>query len=194
MAQILDLSKKYSQKEIEQAVNRESQYDSIEAGGYVCKIVDAVLNKDKQYIELSLDIADGKYEGYFQKLEDRAGFWGLKSYMSFKETIIGKFAKTCTSINNSNPDFNFNPFKDGGSDIDSLIGKKIGAVIGLEEYKSASGEIRLKCNVANVAEVSKILSGKFRVPELKKLDISKEGEPVIDFMKFESNSSVSVPF
>ena len=91
MAQILDLSKTYTAAQVEEAKKKDSDYESIEAGGYICKIVDAILNTDKKYIELDLDIAEGNHAGYFQKLEDRAGFWGLKSFMSYKESVLSKF-------------------------------------------------------------------------------------------------------
>ena len=190
MAQVLDLSGVYTAEQVEEAKKKGGDFESIEAGGYIGKIVDAVLNKDKQYIELSLDIAEGKYASYFQALEDRAGFWGLKSYMSFKESVLGKFLKTCTCINNSNPNYNFDPMRSGGSDVDSLIGKTIGMVIGKEEYKAKSGEIRQKDVISNLVEVSKIKEGKFRVPDLKKLDATKDD----DFMKVDNKSGNAVPF
>ena len=170
MAQILDLSGVYTAEQVEEAKKKGEGFESIEAGGYIGKIVDAVLNNEKKYIELSLDISEGPHAGYFQALEDRAGFWGLKNYMSFKESVLGKFLKTCTCINNSNPNYNFDPMRNGGSDVDSLIGKSIGLIIGKEEYRSKAGEIRQKDVISNLVEVSKIKEGKFRVPELKKLE------------------------
>ena len=47
MAQILDLSKTYTAAQVEEAKKKDSDYESIEAGGYICKIVDAILNTDK---------------------------------------------------------------------------------------------------------------------------------------------------
>lgn len=190
MAQVLDLSGVYTAAQVEEAKKKSDGFESIEAGGYVGKIVDAVLNKEKQYIELSLDIAEGNHAGFFQALEDRAGFWGLKSYMSFKESVLGKFLKTCTAINNSNTNYNFDPMRSGGSDVDSLIGKNIGMVIGKEEYKTKKGEIRQKDAINNLTEVSKIRDGKFKVPDLKKLDAPKDDE----FMQIDNNSSSDVPF
>lgn len=192
MSQILELGKIYSNKQVEEAKNNTQEFESVEAGGYVCKIVDAILNTDKRYIEICLDIAEGKYAGYYQKLEDRAGFWGLKSYMSYKETVLGKFLKTCTAFNNSNPNYNFDPMRSGGADVDTLIGKSIGVVIGKEEYKTRKGDVRLKDVASNITEVSKIKEGKFRVPDVKKLD---NGQSDDSFMKIDSNSSdEDIPF
>lgn len=174
MAQILDLSKRFTQSQVEEAIKNDSKFNDIEAGGYVCKIVDAILNDsadgNKANIELNVDIAEGKYQGYFQSLEDRAGFWGLKGYMSFKESQIGKFTKTCQTIAESNPGYSFNPMAPGGADIDTLKGKLIGVVIQKQEYMSNAGELREKNAVYNITEVSKIREGKFKVPAVKKLD------------------------
>ena len=191
MAQILDLSKLYTTDQVEEAKNKDvGEYESIEAGGYICKVVDAILNTEKKYIEIDLDIAEGPHAGYFQRLEDRAGFWGLKNFMSYKESVLPKFLKTCTAFNNSNPNFNFDPTKKKGVDVDALIGKTIGVVIGKEEYKSKAGEIRQKDVASNITEVSKIREGKFKVPDVKKLAEDKKDD---SFMNI-NNGSSDVPF
>lgn len=194
MAQVLDLTKMYSAEQAEEAKKKSDDFETIEAGGYVCKIVDAILNQDKKYIELDLDISEGPHAGYFQRLEDRAGFWGLKNFMSYKESVLGKFLKTCTAFNNSNPNYNFDPMRNGGADVDTLIGKSIGVIIGKEEYKSKAGEVRQKDVATNITEVSKIRDGKFKVPELKKLEDSTTGKSDSDFMTIDPKSSGELPF
>ena len=193
-AQVLDLTKMYTAEQAEEAKKKDGDFESIEAGGYVCKIVDAILNTEKKYIELDLDIAEGPHAGYFQRLEDRAGFWGLKNFMSYKESVLGKFLKTCTAFNNSNPNYNFNPMQNGGSDVSSLIGKTIGVVIGKEEYKSKAGETRQKDVAVNIIEVSKIREGKFKVPDVKKLEDSTTGKSDDEFMTIDPKSSGELPF
>lgn len=194
MSQVLDLTKMYSAEQAEEAKKKSDDFETIEAGGYVCKIVDAILNQDKKYIELDLDISEGPHAGYFQRLEDRAGFWGLKNFMSYKESVLGKFLKTCTAFNNSNPNYNFDPMRNGGADVDTLIGKSIGVIIGKEEYKSKAGEVRQKDVATNITEVSKIRDGKFKVPELKKLEDASTGKSDSDFMTIDPKSSGELPF
>lgn len=173
MAQILDLSKRFSQEQIETAQLSSTPFADIPAGGYVCKIIRPILNDDqatgKANIELHVDIAEGEYSGYFQQLEDRAGFWGLRGWMSFKESQLPNFQRTCAALCNSNPGLKFNPFAPGGADIDSLEGKAIGVVLGKEEYRSNSGDIREKSVVSRFIEVDKIKSKKYKIPELKRL-------------------------
>lgn len=168
MSQILDLSKLGSMEKVAETYT--DSYESVEAGGYVCKICNAILTntEEKKNIRLELDIEEGPYKGYFTRLEERAGFWGLTGYMSFKDSQLKKFTKLCTAFNISNPGFSFDPFRGGGADVDTLIGKNIGIVIGKEEYKSKTGEIREKDVVANITEISKIKENGFTVPKLKK--------------------------
>lgn len=169
MPQILDLTKTYSKTDIKKAKEEVAQYDEPAAGGYICKIVYAELKEDKQYVLLNLDIADGKYAGYYQRLDDRAGFWGLKYYASYKETVLSKFIKLCASFETCNPGFAFDPFRKGGADIDTLKGKTLGVVIGYEEYEKNDGSIGTRARVSNITEVKKIKAGKFKIPELKKV-------------------------
>lgn len=173
MAQILDLSKRFTQEQIETAQLSSAPLLDIPAGGYVCKIIRPILNDDrasgKANIELQVDISEGEYTGYFQKLEDRAGFWGLRGWMSFKESQLPNFQRACAALCNSNPGLKFNPFAPGGADIDSLEGKTIGVILGKEEYRSSSGDIREKSVVSRFIEVEKIKAKKFKVPELKRL-------------------------
>lgn len=192
MAQILDLSKYGTKEQVEQN-NPTGEFEDVEAGGYVCKIVNAILvnTPEKQNIRLELDIDEGAHKDYFSRLEARAGFWGLTGYASFKEGQLGRFTKVCTAFGTSNPGFSFDPFRGGGADVDTLIGKKIGVVIGKEEYKNNKGEIREKNVVSNITEISKIREKKFTVPKLKKL---AEESAMNDFMKLVEGTDEEVPF
>ena len=170
MAQILNLSNRFTKEQIEST--KGGSFKDLPAGGYVCKIVDSILNDDreagKENIELHVDIAEGEFAGYFQNLEDRYGFWGLRGWMSFKESQIGKFQQTCVALCNSNPGLAFDPLH-GDADVDDLKGKQIGVVIRKEEYQHSSGDIREKDTVYFFTEIDKIRKGKFKVPEVKKL-------------------------
>ena len=192
MAQILDLSKRYSKEQIDKAREASGSPKDLPAGGYICKIVDAILNDDagsgKANIELHVDIAVGEFAGHFQALEDRYGFWGLKGWMSFKESQIPRFQQTCAALCQSNPGLVFNPLA-GAVDIDILKGKMIGVVIGKEEYDK-DGDIREKNVVSYFTDVDKIKNNKFKIPKLKKL----VQERIKDDFESIDTESVAVPF
>lgn len=190
MAQILNLSKYGTKTQVLEAHPEQSQYDDIPAGGYICTIVDAELEEEKEYVRLDLDVAEGEYKGYFQALEDRANFWGLQYYASFKESQISRFAKLCTCLDACNPGFTFDPFSAKGVDVSILKGKKVGVVIGKEEYKNRNGEIREKNRVINITETKKIHEKKFKIPPLKKLDTSKDS----GFVTVPDDAPDEIPF
>ena len=196
MSQILDLSHLGSIEQVQEQNPDNGSFEEVEAGGYICKICNAILvnEGDKKNIRLELDIAEGNHKDYFTKLEERAGFWGLTGYASFKDGQLGRFIKICTAFGVSNPGFTFDPFRKGGADVDTLIGKKIGVVIGKEEYLSNKGEIREKNVVANITEIDKIKNNKFSIPKLKKLDVSKTPAGQDDFMKISKDADEETPF
>ena len=173
MAQILDLSSRFTKEQIEEAKRNTDNHYDLPAGGYICEIIRPILNDDeasgRANIELQVDIAKGEYAGYFQRLENSYGFWGLRGWMSFKASEIERFRQTCTALCACNPGLQFNPFVPGGADVDSLKGKIIGVVIGKEEYRSNSGDIRERNTVFRFIETNKIEDGKFKIPPLKKL-------------------------
>lgn len=173
MAQILDLSTRFTKEELEAAAQTSGTLEDLPAGGYICKIVRPILNDDpasgKANIELQVDIAEGDFAGYFQRLEDRYGFWGLRGWMSFNgPDKVANFKRTCVALCTSNPGLMFDPFIMGGADVDALTGKKIGAVIGKEEYKNNSGDIREKNVISYFTETDKIKNKKFKVPPVRK--------------------------
>ena len=194
MAQILDLSKRFTQEQIETSAQDNGSSFDLPAGGYICKVVEPILNDDanagKANIELRVDISEGEHAGYFQQLENRFGFWGLRGWMSFKLDQLNNFQRTCVALCNSNPGLEFNPFAPGGVDIDVLKGKLIGVVIGKEEYRSSSGDIREKNVVSRFIEVDKIKNKKYKVPELKKLKM----DPIESLMPKPEETEEEVPF
>lgn len=193
MAQILNLSKYGTKAQVAEA--HPDQYEDITAGGYICTIVDAILDTTKEYIRLDLDVAEGPFKGYFQALEDRAGFWGLSYYASYKESQLGRFTKLCSCFGLCNPGYEFDPFQNKGVDIDTLKGKKIGVVISKEEYRNRNGEIREKNRAANITEIEKIQKKRYTIPPLKKLEPSAAGG-VVDgsFIAVPDDAPEEIPF
>ena len=186
------------------AFKKPKDYDNVKvgeskmlpAGGYICKIVDAFLEPEKMYVLLHLDIAEGKYAGYYQKLEDRAGFWGLRYYASYKEPVLNKFIKMCATFETCNPGFSFDPMRGGGADIDTLKGKNLGVTFGYEEYEKKDGTIGTRPYVGTFTEIKKIKGGKFKVPELRKLNKPLQITGEEDFVKVPEGAEDmdSIPF
>lgn len=164
------------------------------AGGYICKYTNVEDNPKKEYLYMEFEIAEGEYKGYFEELEDRAGFWAGKCYRSYKDAALPMFKRMCSAVTKSNKGFIF----DGNEHCDesTLVGKKIGMVLGEEEYIGNDGSTKTKLYVAREMDVADIKAGKFKVPALKKLKEDNESPQKSDdgFMNIPKDADEENPF
>lgn len=148
---------------------QEGEFDRLPPGGYIVQIVAVEDREDKEGLLISYDIVRGDYIGYAKKTDEQAGFWPLKTWVSYKQTALKFFKGFVTSVEMSTPKFRFNP-----RDPQCLLGKYFGAVIGDEEYIKNSGEVGLRHYTAQKRSVQAVQQGDFKEPEFKKL---KGGAP-----------------
>lgn len=137
------------------------------AGGYICKYTNVTDNPEKNYLYMEFDIAEGEFAGYYKALEERADFWGGRCYRSYTEKALPMFKRMCSAVTKSNKKFIF----DGNEHCDesTLIGKFVGLILGEEEYIGNDGAKKTRLYVVREVPVDDIKSGKYKVPELKKL-------------------------
>lgn len=145
-------------------------FKKLPAGGYVAKIVDIEHIADREYFWLVIDIAEGEYAGYF------ADAWGIghpgthRLLVSYKQSALGMLKARLILLTKCNPGFDavaaFN-----GDNWEAFIGKRIGLVVGEEEYESNTGEVRTRLNWFNAIwkEPAQIRANDFKVPDIKKL-------------------------
>ena len=162
------------------------------AGGYVCKYTDVQDDPKKEYLYMEYDIAEGEFEGYYEDLEDRLGFWGGRCYRSYKEKALPMFKRMCSAVTKSNKRFIF----DGNEHADekTLIGKLVGMVLGEEEYIGNDGSLKTRLYVVREIPVDDIRDGKYKVPELKKLGQTTSDTKKDDFMNVPEDSDEETPF
>lgn len=152
-----------------------SDFTPLPAGAYICRITSAVANeKDKPYIEVTFDIADGEYKGYYSDDWGTSNTWAHSKRHYYTSAAMGMFKGFIQAIDESNGT-NFDAEVESGFDESKLVGKLIGYVVGEEEYESNTGEIRtrLAWRDAKVRTVAQIKSGKCKVPDKKLLQISR---------------------
>lgn len=153
-------------------------------GGYVCKIMsveEATSQKGNPYLLIHLDIAEGDYVGFFA--DDYAQQTGDKKWrFSYRLMIptdnsapytLHLFKTFNTYLEESNPGFKF----DFNGTEKQYKGKFIGVLVNEEEYRSRTGSIRKKTNIARIVKTSTIRSGAYTVPDdvlLKREDTSAE--------------------
>lgn len=111
--------------------------------------------------KVTVDIAEGDLKGYFQEGYDKNTKVDKKwnnnatKYFSHKQENE-KYSKAFgTAINNSNANTNVFVKVDGKDAFDETrtIGKKVGAMFGLKEYRNQEGELKTTVEVRNFRSI-----------------------------------------
>lgn len=154
-------------------IKENNGFEKLPVGGYIVKILNVQDVAEKEYLKVSFDIAEGDHKGFFKKQYDEdtrqdkkwpnAGSF-VRSYKSTAESMFKGFAN---AVENSNKGYTFD-FNEK-----SLVGKQVGIVVGLEEYVNQKGAVRERTYVSAVRSVDTIKKGDFKIPETKKLDLTK---------------------
>ena len=159
------------------------------AGAYICRITAVEDFPNKEYLKVSYDIDEGKFAGYYEKTRNDHPDWAwVGAYVkSYKTKALPMFKRFCSAVSKSNGNFVF----DGNTvnaDERSLIGKKIGIVLGEEEYWSNSGDKRTRLYVYKEFPIDKIADQKIPNKKLVKdesyrsfINVPEGGEDEVPF-------------
>ena len=150
----------------------EARRETIEPGGYVVKVLKTNIDTKYNRLQLEVDIIEGEHAGYFERLNDRAGFWGLTANLSIKKEDAWKFANAIEAFRASNVDFTWND--DGENDENGLIGMVVGAVTQRRHYIGNDGLKKSKLLVNRLIPVDDIRSGNYEIPD----DLYAENYPM----------------
>lgn len=142
----------------------DARSESIDAGGYVMRVMAAIVDNKYNRLQLQLDIAEGEKEGYYKKLYDKAGFWGMTLNLYLDPESTWKFARCIDAVKASNEGFTWND--DGENDEMTLVGKYLGVVTRKKEYLGNDGIVKRKLVPYSTMSVQDIRDGNFTVPDL----------------------------
>lgn len=158
-------------------------------GGYICRILEVENNEEKEYITLTLDVAEGACAGYYQDLYDKYGFYGLKAYRSYKDSALGFFKGFVTAVENSNEGYLWT------GDETTLKGKLIGAVLQGRRYIKSDGSVGYMLKVAQTHSVDRIKKGNYKVPDdIDDTTSTSEKPPVDSFVSVAEDKEEGLPF
>jgi hypothetical protein len=165
------------------------------AGAYICKITKVEDISDKEYLKVTYDITSGEFAGYYAKGREEHPDWPwYGAYVkSYKPKALPMFKRFCSAVNKSNDNYIF----DGGSansDEQTLVGKKIGLLMGEEEYYGNDGELRTRLYIRSEFPVSEL--SKQKVPALKKLkeEDTAPGAATDEFLNIPDGAGDDLPF
>ena len=172
------------------------EYERLNAGGYICKIISAKEEKSKsgkRMLVLALDIAEGDKKDFFRnRFNDNSNpdkKWpagAIYRQMLEGEKAAGFLKGLMTSLEASNDGFKWD------WDEKKLANLKCGAIFGEEEYEKMDGSVGTTTKVKFIRTVKAIQDGNFKVPELKKLP--EKGEAFEDFVNSVTSDNDDFPF
>lgn len=137
-------------------------------GGYVLMVTGVKDVPDKEYIELTWDIADGPYKGHYSDEWGRKNEWAHTFKLSYKDTAIGLFKRFLDCLEASNGNFSTAVWEQTSNE-NAFIGKLFGAAWGTEHYVK-DGEKKERKTFPNYYSTTEILEGSYKVPEDKYTD------------------------
>ena len=143
---------------------RPGEHDRPAPGGYIARIVRVEDDEKKEYLRIEWDFDEGEHKGNNAGTFDRAGFWPIALYRSYKHTALGFFKAFKTSVEMSNKGYAFDCARP-----EALEGKLMGVVLGEEEYIKKDQTVGKRLYVYCVRSVKAIRDGDFDIPALKRL-------------------------
>lgn len=171
-------------------------------GGYILRIMNAEEkeNSNGKYIQISCDIEEGEYKGFFMedyKNQDREDKKWHCNYLlnepkddgSEKDTWTKRRFKTVTeALEDSNEGYHWD------WDETKWKGKLIGGLFNIRQYE-VNGEVREATNLAQLCAVSKIQAGNYKFPKDKILATQPQTiTEASDFMQLPASDSVELPW
>ena len=177
----------------EEAQALTGEYEALEVGGYICKIIKAKEEKSttgKRMLVIAFDIEEGEHKGFYQRRHDNlikvnpeAKWSGTYHQMLEGEKAAGFLKGLMTSLEASNPGFKWN------WDEDKLIGLKFGGVFGKEEYENqVTGERKMTTKIRFIRTIEAIRNGKYEIPKDKMLQ--ERGEAFDSFATSANNDDL----
>lgn len=183
-------------KGYEEAKAITGEFEKLEAGGYICKIVSAKEEKSKsgkRMLVIALDIAEGDRKDYFRNRfnentnpDKKWPTGAIYRQMLEGDKAVGFLKGLMTSLEASNDGFKWD------WDEKKLKDLKCGAIFGEEEYEKMDGSVGISTKVKFIRTVKAIQDCNFKVPELKKLP--KKGEAFEDFLNSVDSDNEDLPF
>lgn len=147
----------------------DEDFERLEPGPYVAKVVTMTDKPEKEYVELVYDIAEGPRASFY------SDNWGLQHpyahhvFLSYKDTALGMLKGRLEAIQASNP--GFDPFAawDAGR-LDMFAGRVFGINLQEEEYERNDGKTGTRLSVCQVVPAQNVRDGKVRARAKKTLD------------------------
>lgn len=180
-------------------------FRKLPAGGYVVEIKKAVMwyyENGNEYLQISFDIAEGDYKGFYVKQYEESTFepkkykgnirinWPKEDGSEQDNWTLRNLKTQMTAIEDSNEGFTFD-----WTNEDKLVGLKAGLLFRNKEY-NYNGSRGFWTEPFRFIEADKVRRGDYQMPKDKLLKDggSAAGSPDVDQMGFRPLADDEVPF
>ena len=153
-----------------------AEYERLPKGGYVLTVLGVAMQKwpsGDEYLQLSCDISEGDYNGFFAKQykedtrEDKK--WKCNFNLSIPKEdgserdgwTKRRFKTTMNAFEDSNPGYHWD-WNEAG-----LKGKKIGGLFNIRQWEKSDGSIGETTNLARLTTIENIKNGSYKLPKDK---------------------------
>ena len=155
-------------------------------GGYVIVIKKVTDNEKDQFLEIEYDVVEGEYKSIALNTYERFGNWNYKFRVYYREKSLPFFKHFISSVEKTNPNFTF----DFGN-VNCLVNRGLGVVIGIRQYYGNDGTIKNALEVQDYCTANDVRED--TLPSTPKIREPKNPAPVAAVAPEEFNSD-DLPF
>ncbi len=155
-----------------------TDFEALEIGPYICKIIAVEDLGDKEYLVINFDIADGEKKGYFKELNDAfGGDWRGRIRRSYKKKALPFFSAFIVAVEKSNPKFKWN------WNEQDLVGNYVVVVFGEEEWVNDDNELKIVVKPVSVRSIQAYKENRITTPKIKRVSAEERGKAVAEVDK-----------
>lgn len=168
-----------------------AEYERLPKGGYVLTVLGVAIQRwpsGDESLQLSCDISEGDYNGFFAKQYKEDAREDKKWKCNFNLSIPKedgserdgwtkrRFKTTMNAFEDSNPGYHWD-WNEAG-----LKGKKIGGLFNIRQYEKNNGSVGEFTNLAALIDVNKIATGDYKLPADKLIEQTQASTSADVFM------------
>lgn len=149
--------------------------NTMPSGAYVVMITGVEDNPDKEFVEVTWDVADGEHKGKFATEWGEKNKWAHSFRVYYTEKSEGLFKRFLQRLEDSNPSFSIAAWEQTANEA-AWVGKYVGVAFG-KEYYVYDGKKRDRYTFPVWYSTAEVMSGEAKVPDDKYTDEYLDFEP-----------------
>ena len=146
-------------------------------GGYVAQIKKVTDFPDKEYFEVEYEIVEGEYKGIALEAYEAWGRWSYSFRVYYTQKSLWKLKKFIIRVEQTNAGFEY----DWGN-VQCLVGKGIGLIIGTRQYWGKDGNLKDAPDVQDFCTANEVREGNLPTEPKTREPSQPAPQPVMETM------------